>query len=153
MIAKRAIPLWIAIFLLAGILIGPREFSAGDTQRYVGMAVGETVVAPFAYRALVPAIVRALPVDVESGFLITTIVFSYLTLIFFHRLLRRLGVAERAALLTWGRLVADLEGKGRPLPAVDSLIAALALRHDLVLVTRNEKDFEGVGITITNPWK
>lgn len=104
MTAKRAIPLWIAIFLLAGIFIGPREFSAGDTQRYVGMVEGETVVAPFAYRVLVPAIVRVLPVSVESGFLITTIAFSYLTLLFFHRLLRRLGVAERAALLTTAAL-------------------------------------------------
>lgn len=59
---------------------------------------------------------------------------------------------DTPVMLTWGRLVADLESKGRPLPAVDSLIAALALHHDLELVTRNEKDFEGVGVTIVNPW-
>jgi predicted nucleic acid-binding protein len=49
----------------------------------------------------------------------------------------------------WGRLVA---AAGRPLPAIDSLIAATALEHDLVLVTRNIKDFSGMPVQIFNPW-
>ncbi|MCA9974499.1 MAG: hypothetical protein KC413_02065 [Anaerolineales bacterium] len=40
----------------------------------------------------------------------------------------------------------------RPLPAIDSLIAALALTHNLHLVTRNEKDFQGTGVAVVNPW-
>ena len=56
-------------------------------------------------------------------------------------------------MLAWGELVARLESQGRPLPAVDSIIAAIALNHDLRLVTRNEKDFVGTGIAIVNPWK
>ena len=66
--------------------------------------------------------------------------------------------AERTAelhtpvMLRWGELVAALEDKGRPLPALDSLIAALALHYDFHLVTRNERDFEGTGVTIVNPW-
>jgi toxin FitB len=54
------------------------------------------------------------------------------------------AVADR-----WGRLVATA---GRPLPAIDSLLAATALEHDLVLVTRNAKDFAGLPIDIFNPW-
>jgi len=41
---------------------------------------------------------------------------------------------------------------GRPLPAIDSLLAATALEHDLVLVTRNVKDFSGLPVQIFNPW-
>lgn len=55
------------------------------------------------------------------------------------------AVADR-----WGRLVA---AAGRPLPAIDSLLAATALEHDLTLVTRNFKNFECLGVSIINPWK
>jgi predicted nucleic acid-binding protein len=36
---------------------------------------------------------------------------------------------------------------------VDGLIAATALHHDLTLVTRNVKDFAGLGVEILNPWE
>ncbi len=49
----------------------------------------------------------------------------------------------------WGRLVAVA---GRPLPAIDSLLAATALAHDMTLVTRNAKDFTGLSVQIINPW-
>lgn len=54
------------------------------------------------------------------------------------------AVADR-----WGRLVA---AAGRPLPTIDSLLAATALKHDLVLVTRNTKDFAGLPVEVFNPW-
>ena len=53
----------------------------------------------------------------------------------------------------WAHLTASLLDKGRPLPTIDSQLAATALAHDLVLVTRNVKDFEGSGITVINPWE
>lgn len=56
-------------------------------------------------------------------------------------------------LVHWGTMVARLEAKGRTLPAMDSLIAASALENGLVLVTRNEADFDGTGVEIVNPWK
>jgi predicted nucleic acid-binding protein len=31
-------------------------------------------------------------------------------------------------------------------------IAATALEHDLTLVTRNVKDFAGLGVVLLNPW-
>jgi tRNA(fMet)-specific endonuclease VapC len=56
-------------------------------------------------------------------------------------------------MLTWGELTARLQQAGKPLPAMDSLIAALALHHNCSLVTRNEDDFKDTGIAIVNPWK
>ncbi|MBS0390469.1 MAG: type II toxin-antitoxin system VapC family toxin [Proteobacteria bacterium] len=50
----------------------------------------------------------------------------------------------------WGRLMAEA---GRPLPAVDALLAAIALQHDLTLVTRNTKDFAGLAVRLINPWE
>jgi predicted nucleic acid-binding protein len=49
----------------------------------------------------------------------------------------------------WGRLVAQA---GRPLPAIDSLLAATALTHGLTLVTRNLKDFSHPDLTVLDPW-
>ncbi|MEY3898307.1 MAG: hypothetical protein RLZZ214_3828 [Verrucomicrobiota bacterium] len=52
------------------------------------------------------------------------------------------AVADR-----WGRLQAV-----RSLPEVDALLAASVLEYDLTLVTRNEADFEGLGLRILNPF-
>jgi hypothetical protein len=47
----------------------------------------------------------------------------------------------------WGRLnVPD------PLPAVDGLLAATAIVHDLVLVTRNTRDVARTGVRTVNPF-
>jgi predicted nucleic acid-binding protein len=48
----------------------------------------------------------------------------------------------------WGRLQAV-----RPLPEVDALLAASALKHDLTLVTRNTADFNGLGLRLLNPFE
>jgi predicted nucleic acid-binding protein len=56
---------------------------------------------------------------------------------------------DKAVADRWGRFVA---AAARPLPAIDSLLAATALEHDLVLVTRNIKDFAGLPVQIFNPW-
>ncbi len=53
----------------------------------------------------------------------------------------------------WAHLTASLLDKGRPLPTLDSQIAATARAHDLVLVTRNVKDYAGTGVAILNPWE
>ena len=49
----------------------------------------------------------------------------------------------------WGRLVAQM---GRPVPSIDSLLAATALHHELRMVTRNQKDFNYPGLEVVNPW-
>lgn len=35
----------------------------------------------------------------------------------------------------------------------DALIAATALVHDMIVVTRNTRDFEGTGVVVVDPWK
>lgn len=49
----------------------------------------------------------------------------------------------------WGRLLAEV---GRPVPAVDSLLAATALHHGMVVVTRDVEDFRFPALTVINPW-
>jgi predicted nucleic acid-binding protein len=55
-------------------------------------------------------------------------------------------------LMEWGKLTARAEAAGRPMPAIDSLIAATVLTHELTLSTRNVGDFETAEIEIVNPW-
>ncbi len=57
-------------------------------------------------------------------------------------------IAER-----WGVLSAEQKLKGRPLSMADGLIAATALEHGLTVVTRNVKDFTGLGVALLNPWE
>ncbi len=56
-------------------------------------------------------------------------------------------IAER-----WGHLAADGKQRGANLAVVDGIIAATALHHSLTLVTRNVKDFAGLGVALVNPW-
>jgi predicted nucleic acid-binding protein len=64
---------------------------------------------------------------------------------------RILPVDERIA-ERWGWIAGESKLKGKPLKVEDGLIAATALEHGLTLVTRNVKDFEGLGVTIFDPW-
>jgi toxin FitB len=50
--------------------------------------------------------------------------------------------------ILWAKL---MRGRWRSL-AEDSWIAATALHHDLVVVTRNIRDFEGLGVQVMNPF-
>jgi tRNA(fMet)-specific endonuclease VapC len=56
-------------------------------------------------------------------------------------------------MLIWGELTGSLEKAGRPIKAIDSLVAAIALQGNYRLVTRNDHDFQETGVTIFNPWK
>jgi len=65
---------------------------------------------------------------------------------------RVMPVQEPVA-LAWGDLMALAKRNGLGLTSMDGLIAATAVAHDLVLATRNTKDFEGLGVEILNPWE
>ena len=58
------------------------------------------------------------------------------------------SIAER-----WGVLSGRRQAVGRPLSMADGILAATALEHGLTLVTRNVKDYEGLGVTVSNLWK
>jgi predicted nucleic acid-binding protein len=64
----------------------------------------------------------------------------------------RILPVDRQVAGRWASLMAQRARVGRPLPTVDSLIAATALAHGLTIVTRNTRDFAGIGATI-NPWE
>jgi len=59
---------------------------------------------------------------------------------------RVLPVTDEVA-VEWGRIAAL-----RPRGDVDALIAATAIVHDLILVTRNVGDFDDIGVSLINPW-
>jgi predicted nucleic acid-binding protein len=54
------------------------------------------------------------------------------------------AVADR-----WGRLLAEVK---RTVPAVDSLLAATALHHQLRFATGNAADFDFPGLEVVDPW-
>ena len=53
----------------------------------------------------------------------------------------------------WALLVVDLKRRGEPLPLLDGMIAATALRHDLTIATRNTRDFKRAGVKVLNPFE
>lgn len=54
---------------------------------------------------------------------------------------------DTASAKLWGEWSAQ-----RPRPVVDTLLAATAVAHDLVLVTRNESDVQDLPVKLLNPW-
>ena len=53
----------------------------------------------------------------------------------------------------WGRLMGDGDRAGRTPAAADAQIAAVAIHHQLTLITRNVKDFEHFDLKLLNPWQ
>ncbi len=54
----------------------------------------------------------------------------------------------------YARIVSQRGQMGRPISVEDGQIAAVALQHDLTLVTRNVKDFVDIpGLRLVNPWE
>lgn len=64
---------------------------------------------------------------------------------------RIIGIDMRISIL-WGKIQSIAEKRGKPMPAVDSLIAATGIAHDLIVVTRNASDMEQSGVRLLNPW-
>ena len=53
----------------------------------------------------------------------------------------------------WAALVVDLKRKGETVPLLDGMIAATALQHDLIVATRNTRDFQKTGVKTLNPFE
>jgi prevent-host-death family protein len=54
--------------------------------------------------------------------------------------------------LLWGRIHGRLARAGTPVPLMNSLIGITALRHDMILVTRNATHFSPLGVDVADPW-
>lgn len=71
------------------------------------------------------------------------------------RILSQLGVClplTNAATAHYANIIATRRALGRPASGFDALIAAICRTAGATLATRNTKDFEGMGITLVNPW-
>jgi predicted nucleic acid-binding protein len=53
----------------------------------------------------------------------------------------------------WAVQSAGRQREGRPLAQFDGLIAATALKHGLTLATRDVRGFQGLGVTLFDPWE
>jgi predicted nucleic acid-binding protein len=70
-----------------------------------------------------------------------------------ERFLGRIIDIDIQVAMLWGKIQGVAEKAGKPMPAVDSLIAATGIAHHLTVVTRNTADMEESGVALLNPWK
>ena len=52
----------------------------------------------------------------------------------------------------WGKVQATTELKGKPLPAIDGIIASIGIANNMVIATRNISDMEESGVVLYDPW-
>lgn len=52
----------------------------------------------------------------------------------------------------YGEIVTARNAMGRPIHDADAMIAAICRAHDAPLATRNQKDFDGTGVELIDPW-
>jgi toxin FitB len=55
-------------------------------------------------------------------------------------------------MLLWGNLTGKAIAAGETLPTADAMLAAVARNNGMTVVTRNEKDFDRMGVGVLNPW-
>jgi len=70
-----------------------------------------------------------------------------------ERFLGRIIDIDIQVAMLWGKIQGVAEKAEKPMPAVDSLIAATGIAHHLTVVTRNTADMEESGVALLNPWK
>jgi toxin FitB len=64
---------------------------------------------------------------------------------------RILPVGERSA-SAYAQVVTAANAAGKPIDFADAAISAIALEHNFILATRNERDFKGTSVKLVNPW-
>jgi len=69
-----------------------------------------------------------------------------------NRFQNRIISIDMRVSISWGKIQCFAEKKGKPMPAIDSLIAATGIAYDLTVVTRNVSDMEQSGVKLLNPW-
>jgi predicted nucleic acid-binding protein len=78
---------------------------------------------------------------------------SWLTVDLRLRFQDRILAIDEAVAERWGAISATAAKKGRPVPVIDGLLAATALHHDLMFVTRNDTDVSSTDVPTVNPWR
>jgi predicted nucleic acid-binding protein len=78
---------------------------------------------------------------------------SWLNLELQARFSGRILSIDEAIVDRWGLLAATAKNKGRGLSAIDGLLAATAIQHNLTIVSRNDGDFTHTQVPVLNPWK
>lgn len=64
---------------------------------------------------------------------------------------RTLALDGETALI-WGQLRGEAMAKGQTVPVVDAFLAATAIRHSLMMATRNIDDYKQFPVRLFNPW-
>ncbi len=64
----------------------------------------------------------------------------------------RIIAFDSAASVYYADIMALRDRADKPMQAQDAMIAACCLAHVATLMTRNTRDFEGLGLTMFNPW-
>ena len=59
---------------------------------------------------------------------------------------------DHEAGVIWGRCMAEMRRRGLAVSREDAQIAAIALRFDLPVFSRNVTPFEAMGVAVTDPW-
>jgi toxin FitB len=77
-----------------------------------------------------------------------TRVINELVALFATRILS-FGVSSAAA---YAQVVTAANAAGNSIDFADAAIGAIALEHNFIVATRNERDFKGTGVKLLNPW-
>ncbi len=64
----------------------------------------------------------------------------------------RLLLVDATVTKTWGQITGRARLEGQAVGLVDSLLAATAIVHGLILVTRNVSDVAVLPVETINPW-
>lgn len=70
-----------------------------------------------------------------------------------NRFARRILPVDDAVADRWGILTGTMKRQGKPMPAVDAMLAATAIHHKLTVVSRNVADFKNAEVSLFNPWE
>jgi toxin FitB len=69
-----------------------------------------------------------------------------------QRFIHRVLPIDTVVCERWGAVQGKAELVGKPMPALDGLIAACGLSHGCIVVTRNVADMQQSGVELFNPW-
>lgn len=64
----------------------------------------------------------------------------------------RILMVDQTVAQAWGDLTALSERRGTNIKAMDAMLAATSVAHNLILVTRNIRDFAKLDLALLNPW-